>query len=246
MLSKITYMRKSVELSGSWTHSLKIIHNREALLLQIKLKKTQALCRHGNHDRENEQLDEVIYGISPTSIRKTNKKHQSAILNSYLWETESRSTIAMCLHMLEYREQGSDLWGSEKSMLLVIITAQAGLVLRWGFQGCQRLCLEHQSLCDPYRRRWPKFCFKKFILLCWLEFVLVYFLSASVDCIFMADCLLNMFLPLEWLQNVGRLSTLLTSKTSTLLPALSPVLFFFNKERLFFPNGPSQTICREA
>lgn len=171
--------------------------------------------------------------LSHVHQKKNNKKHQSAILNSYLWETESKSTIAMCLHMLEYREQGSDLWGPDKSMLLVIITAQAGLVLRWGFQGCQRLCLEHHSLCDPYRRRWPKFCFKKFLLLCWLEFVLVYFLSALVDCIFMADCLLNMFLPLEWLQNVGRLSTLLTSKTSTLLPTLSPVLFFLIKRGFF-------------
>lgn len=158
---------------------------------------------------------------------------------------ETKSTIAMCLHMLEYREQGSDLGGSEKSMLLVIITAQGGLVLRWGFQGCHRLRLEDQSLWDPYWWRWPKFCFKKFILLCWLVFVLVYFLSASVGCFFMADCLLNLFLPLEWLQNVGRLSTLLTSKTSTLLPTLSLVLFFSIK-RGFFPNSPLQTICREA
>lgn len=39
MLSKITKMRKSVESSGSWTHSLKIIHNREALLLRINWRK---------------------------------------------------------------------------------------------------------------------------------------------------------------------------------------------------------------
>ncbi len=154
----------------------KMIHKREALLLQIKMKKTQALCRHGNHDQENEQLDEVIYGISATSIRKTNKNHQSAILNSYLWETEARLTIAMCLHMLEYKEQGSDLWGSEKSMFLVIITSQAGLDLRWGFRGCHHLRFEHQSFCDPYWRRQQKVCFKKSVLFCWFEFFLVYLL----------------------------------------------------------------------
>lgn len=156
----------------------KMIHKREALLLQIKMKKTQALCRHGNHDRENEQLDEVIYGISATSIRRTNKKHQSAILNSYLWETEARLTIAMCLHMLEYKEQGSDLFwdpqGSEKSMFLVIITAQARLDLRWGFRDCQCLRFEHQSFCDPYRRRQQKVCFKKSVLFCWFEFFFMF------------------------------------------------------------------------
>lgn len=43
--------------------------------LTKEMKKTQtAPHQHGNHDQENEQLDEVIYGVSPMSIRKANKK----------------------------------------------------------------------------------------------------------------------------------------------------------------------------
>lgn len=58
----------------------------------------------------------------------------------------------MCLHMLEYWEQGSNLGGLEKSMFVVIKTGQVLLVLRWGFQGCRHVCLEQQSLRDPYIR----------------------------------------------------------------------------------------------
>lgn len=180
------------------------------------MKKTQALCRHGNHDRENEQLDEVIYGISATSIRKTNKKHQSAILNICLWET--RLTIAMCLHVR-----------IQETRVRPLRIRKINVACDHNSSGRTRSPLGFPRLPLPPLRTPIILCslsaatttilFQEiyFILLVFL----VYFLSASVDCIFMADCLLNMFLSLEWLSNVGRLSTLLTSKTSSLLQTLS-------------------------
>lgn len=56
-------------------HTYKMIHKRGSSASNKKEeKKRRKLRRHGNHDQEKEQLDKVIYGVSPTSIRKTNKK----------------------------------------------------------------------------------------------------------------------------------------------------------------------------
>lgn len=159
------------------------------------------------------------------------KKHQSAILNSYLWETEARLTIAMCLHV---RIQGTRV----RPLLRPSGIRKINVPCDHNSSGRTRSPLRFPRLPMPPLRTpivlWSlsatttKSLFQEicFILLVWVFFH-VYFLSASVDCIFMADSLLNMFLSLEWLSNLGRLSTLLTSKTSSLLPTLSPFLLFF-------------------
>lgn len=129
----------------------------------------------------------------PCPSEKPIKKHESAILSGYLRATESRLTIAMCLHMLEYQEQGSGLGGSEKKIKKINVPRDHNSSRRTSSPLGFALAASPPPILFSNNDQKNQLEWVSFTLMAWA------FCCLHIQrFMFMADCLVNMFWSFEW------------------------------------------------